>query len=91
MNQQFWHHADTLVKASQIVIDREQGSLFSEVPAVAYPLDLGFLDDMKGEGKGVEVWVGSTRERKVTGAIVTRDAMGDAVIKLLIGCTEEDG
>lgn len=91
MNQNFWHHADTLVKSSQIVIEKEKGSLYSEVPAVEFPLDLGFLDDMKGEGKGVEVWVGSTRERKVTGAIVTCDAKGDAVIKLLIGCTEEDG
>lgn len=91
MNQQFWHHADTLVKSSQIVIDRPKGSLYSEVPAMEYPLDFGFLDDQKGEGKGVEVWVGSTRERKVVGAIVTRDLKGDAVIKLLIGCTEEDG
>lgn len=90
MNQNFWHHADTLVKASQIVIEQEKGSLYSEVPPVQYPLEFGFLDDMKGEGKGVEVWVGSTRERKVVGAIVTRDAKGDSAIKLLIGATEED-
>lgn len=91
MNQNFWHHADTLVKSSQIVIDKEKGSLYSEVPPVAYPLEFGFLDDMKGQGKGVEVWVGSTRERKVVGAIVTKDLKGDSAIKLLIGATEEDG
>lgn len=89
MNQQFWHHADTLVKSSQIVVDKPKGSLFSEVPAVEYPLDFGFLDDTKS-GKGVEVWVGSTRERKVVGAVITKDQIRDQAVKLLIGCTPED-
>lgn len=91
MNHNFWYHAETQLKSSQIVVEKEKGSLYSEVPPVSYPLEFGFLDDMKGEGKGAEVWVGSTRERKVDGAILTANAMGDQVVKLLIGCTEADG
>lgn len=89
MNFQFWYHADKLLKMSQIVVEKEKGSLLSEVPRIEYPLDYGYLDDGKGEGRGSECWIGSTGKRDVVGAILLPGVVSGEV-KLLIGCTQAD-
>jgi inorganic pyrophosphatase len=81
-----------LVAASEIVIDRPQGSAHPQYPDVRYPLNYGFLAQTRaGDGSGIDVWVGSLSERRVTGVIVTVDALKrDAEVKLLISCTREE-
>ncbi len=88
----FWQQADELVAASEIGIDRPRGSAHPQYPEVRYPLDYGFLAQTRaGDGSGIDVWVGSLPERRVTGAIMTIDALKrDAEVKLLISCTREE-
>jgi inorganic pyrophosphatase len=46
---------------------------------------------MASDGSGIDVWVACLPERRVTGAIVTVDALKrDAEVKLLISCTCEE-
>ena len=56
------------------------------------PLDYGYLAHTRGgDGSGIDVWAGSLPERRVTGAIVTIDALKrDTEVKLLIGCTRDE-
>jgi inorganic pyrophosphatase len=93
MNFKFWYHADKLVASSQIVIDRPKGSQHPVHAEIVYPLDYGYLDATTGgDGKGVDVWVGSLKKRQVTGAIITVDLQKrDSEVKLLIDCTPEEG
>jgi inorganic pyrophosphatase len=91
-SEHFWQQADALVVDSEIGIDRPRGSAHPRYPDVRYPLDYGFLGQtMASDGGGIDVWVGSLPERRVTGAIVTIDALKrDAEVKLLIGCTRAE-
>src|SRR5918998_4047001 len=86
-SEHFWQQADALVADSEIGIDRPRGSAHPRCPDVRYPLDYGFLGQtMASDGSGIDVWVGSLPERRVTGAIMTVDALKrDAEVKLLIG------
>jgi inorganic pyrophosphatase len=81
-----------LVAASAIVIDRPRGSSHPRYPDVRYPLNYGFLAQTRASDvSGIDVWVGSLPDRRVTGAIVTMDALKrDAEVKLLISCTREE-
>jgi inorganic pyrophosphatase len=46
---------------------------------------------MANDGSGIDVWFDSLSERRVTGVIVTIDALKrDAEVKLLISCTREE-
>ena len=78
--------------ASEIVIDRPRGSSHPRCPDVHYPLDYGYLaHTWGGDSGGIDVWVGTLPERRVTGAIVMIDALNrDAEVKLLIGCTRDE-
>jgi inorganic pyrophosphatase len=91
-SERFWQQADALIAASEIGIDRPWGSAHPRYSDVRYPLDYGFLGQTRaGDDSGIDVWVGSLPERRVTGAIMTIDALKrDAEVKLLIGCTRAD-
>jgi inorganic pyrophosphatase len=91
-SEHFWQQADVLVAASEIGIERPQGSAHPQYPDVRYPLDYGSLGQTTAsDGSGIDVWVGSLPERCVTGAIMTIDALKrDAEVKLLISCTREE-
>jgi len=85
----FWTMADDVVQSHHIVIDRPAGSSHPRYPAVIYPLDYGYLDGTAAlDGDGVDCWIGSVTERKLTGVIVTVDTYkSDTELKWLIGCT----
>ena len=91
-SEHFWQQADALVAASEIEIDRPQGSAHPHYLAVRYPLDYGSLGQTTAsDGSGIDVWVGRLPECRVTGAIMTIDALKrDAEVKLLISCTREE-
>jgi inorganic pyrophosphatase len=91
-SEHFWQQADALVAASEIDTDRPRGSAHPRYPDVRYPLDYGYLGQtMASDGSGIDVWVGSLPERRVTGAIMTIDALKrDAEVKLLISCTRDE-
>ena len=57
-----------------------------------YPLDYGYLEQtVSGDGEGVDVWLGASGNRQVTGAVCTIDlTKRDVEVKLLLGCSAEE-
>ena len=91
-DKMFWQALNTLVKTSNIVIDRLRGTTHPRYPEFIYPLDYGYLQGThSGDGDGIDVWLGSLPERVVTAVIFTVDLQKrDSEMKLLIGCTQEE-
>jgi len=91
-NEEFWDHADRLVAASRIIVDRPRGSRHPRYPDTVYPLDYGYLENTTAaDGDGIDVWLGTLVERRVTGMIVALDLLKrDVEVKLLIGCTSDE-
>jgi len=92
VSRQFWAHLEKLVKTSEVVLDRPQGSHHPRYPAIVYPLDYGYLTDTRSDdGDSTDVWVGSSTEREITGIVCSVDiAQRDTEIKILLGCTPDD-
>jgi inorganic pyrophosphatase len=88
----FWLSLDALVATSKIKIDRPKGSRHPKHPSLVYPLDYDFLEETSsGDGRGIDVWIGSLAEREVTGIVCTVDqGKRDAEVKILLGCTREE-
>lgn len=91
-NGRFWRGLDRLVAASTVVVDRPRGTAHPRYPNFIYPLDYGYLKDTPAmDGGGVDVWIGSLLDRRVTGVICTVDlGKRDVEIKILLGCTAEE-
>ena len=88
---QFWSALDTLVRQSEIVIDRPRGSAHPRYPDFTYPVDYGYLKSTASmDGGGIDVWLG-TGDGGVNAVICTVDLLKkDSEIKILIGCTREE-
>jgi inorganic pyrophosphatase len=88
----FWRGLDELVAACRLVIDRPRGTAHPRYPSFVYPLDYGYLQGTQvADGDGIDVWVGSLPERKVTAVVCTVDAdKRDAEVKILLGCTPQE-
>ena len=87
----FWKMLDSLVRDSEIVIDRPKGTVHPKYPDFVYEVDYGYLKDTSSmDGAGIDVWVGSG-EKRVDAVMCTVDCLNrDSEIKILIGCTEEE-
>lgn len=90
-NSEFWESLDKLVASSEIVIDRPKGTSHPNYPEFIYRIDYGYLKDTSSmDGKGIDVWVGSS-QKKIDAIMCIVDLMKkDSEIKILIGCTEEE-
>ncbi len=88
----FWLALDELVAASAVKIDRPKGTAHPRYPDLIYPADYGYLENTRAmDGGGVDVWVGSLPERKLTAVVCTVDLLKrDTEIKLLLGCTPQE-
>src|SRR5512143_1473324 len=88
----FWQALDQLVAESKLVIDRPKGSHHPRYPEIVYPVDYGYLEGTTTvDGGGVEVWVGTLPDRKLTALALTVDLLKrDVEIKLVLGCTESE-
>ena len=88
---QFWSALDTLVRQSEIVIDRPRGSAHPRYPDFVYPVDYGYLKSTASmDGGGIDVWLG-TGDGGVNAVICIVDLLKkDSEIKILIGCTREE-
>ncbi len=93
MDEAFWAGLDALVAASELVLDRPRGAAHPRYPDFVYPLDYGYLAGTgAADGDGIDVWVGSLPGRAVVGMVCTVDGLQrDAEIKILLGCTPEEG
>ncbi len=89
---EFWQGLAYLVDSHCLVIDRPRGSSHPHWPGFLYPLDYGYLEGTaSGDGDGVDVWLGSLKERKLVGLLVTLDLVKrDVEVKLLVGCSAQE-
>jgi inorganic pyrophosphatase len=92
-SDKFWTAADELVATSAVVIDRPRASRHPKIPEAIYPFDYGYLEGtVSADGAGIDIWMGSMCPTVVTGAVCTIDSRRrDAEIKLLLGCTRDEG
>lgn len=91
-SEQFFEAFDTLVLSSEIVLDRPKGSLHPRYPGIRYPLDYGYLrGTQSGDGDGIDMWIDSMTERRVTGVVLCVDLVKrDSECKVLYACTREE-
>jgi inorganic pyrophosphatase len=89
MEDRIWKAIDGLVESHKIVIDRPKGSPHPRYSSVIYPIDYGYLAGTRsGDLGGIDVWIGSVGEERVTAIVCTVDLnKSDAEVKFLIGCT----
>jgi inorganic pyrophosphatase len=92
MKTLFWSRLDKLIESSEIVIDRPKGTSHPRYPDLIFPLDYGYLKGTTGgDGDGIDVWLGTMKDRRLVGLASTVDMLKkDAEIKLIIGCTEKE-
>lgn len=85
----FWTDLDSLVASSTVIVDRPRGSRHPRDARHIYPLDYGYLQGTtSGDGQGIDVWLGSSGERDVTGVLSTIDLLKrDLEVKVLLGCS----
>lgn len=91
-DNEFWDMLDRLVDECDIVIDRPKGMPHPKWPDYIYPLDYGYLDGTQAmDNGGIDVWVGSMNESKVTAVICIVDYLKrDSEIKVLVDCNESE-
>jgi len=85
----FWIALDSLVRNSEIVIDRPKGSHHPWYPELVYPVDYGYLKNTSSmDGGGIDIWRGTDIAGKIDAVICTVDLYKkDSEIKILIGCS----
>lgn len=65
-NSNFWLQLNTLLKKSEIVIERSKNTAHPKYPTfIIYPVDYGFLKEIKAsDGNEIDIWVGSCPIKK---------------------------
>ena len=92
MQQDFWHALQQLVNTHAVVIDRPLGFQHRRNPAWVYPMNYGYLEGTRsGDGKGIDVWLGSGDPATIAGFLEVVDLRKrEMEVKLLLGCTEDE-
>ena len=91
-NKDIFETFDALLSSSEIVLDRPKGTAHPRYSDFVYPFNYGFLQGThSGDGDGIDIWLGSMKEKRVTGVIVCVDLVKrDSECKVLIACTHEE-
>jgi inorganic pyrophosphatase len=88
----FYQTMTELAATNPILLDRPKGTAHPHYPDLIYPLDYGYIENTSaGDGDGLDVWIGTSNKKTLTGILCTFDRLKrDAEIKLLVACTSED-
>lgn len=88
----FWNALDTLVRDSELIIDRPKGTFHPRYPEMMYPVNYGYLKNTTSmDGNGIDVWQGTDPAARIDAIIVTVDLVKkDSEIKILNSCTKEE-
>lgn len=88
----YWTTLEELVNKHEIVIDRCKGQPHPRYPDFIYPVDYGFLKGTTAvDGNGIDIFVGSKKNRRVEGIICTVDTLkNDTEIKIMYACTDRE-
>ena len=90
MKDEFWDFLQKLVDSSEIVLDRQKGSIHPRFTHQPYPMSYGYLKGTTAiDAGGVDIWVGSLGEKKVCGVLCTVDLFKkDTELKIIYDCTD---
>ncbi len=88
----YWEYLEELVKNHEIIVERFKGKPHPKYPDFIYPVDYGYLKDTTAvDGGGIDIFVGSKKNKKVEGIICTVDLLkNDTEVKIMYGCDEEE-
>ncbi len=88
--EDFWKFLSRLVANHAVIMDRPKGSAHPRYPDLIYPIDYGYLEDTSTvDGGGIDIWLGASKEKRVTGVICTVDLKkNDAELKIVLGCSD---
>jgi inorganic pyrophosphatase len=88
----FWDALDSLVRDSELVVDRPKASHHPRFPQIVFPVDYGYLKNTASmDGNGIDVWRGSDSSVKIDAVVCTIDLQKkDSEVKILIGCTSAE-
>ena len=91
-DEDYWRAMQTLLVEGHIVIDRPRGQAHPHYPDLIYPLDYGYVEGTTAsDGGGIDVWIGRSGSRTLTGILCTFDTVKrDAEVKLLAGCNPQE-
>ena len=91
-NVYFWQKLDTLLLSSTYTVNQPKGSTHNKYPNLVYPVDYGSLKDtLSADQNPIDVFKGSISTFQVDAIVISADILKkDCVVKLLIGCTEEE-
>lgn len=91
-NAYFWQKLDTLLLSSSCTIDCPKGSAHLKFTNLIYPVDYGFLSDTLGsDQQPIDIFKGSIQTNSVDAIAISADILKkDCIVKLLVGCTEEE-
>jgi inorganic pyrophosphatase len=92
MNGEFWEYLQRLVDTSQIMLDRQKGTIHPRFAEQPYPVSYGYLNGTTAiDAGGVDIWVGSHGGKRVVGVLCTVDLLKkDTELKIVMDCTEEE-
>ena len=81
-----------MAKVRYASIIKPKGSAHYKFTNLIYPVDYGFLSDTFGsDQKPIDVFKGSIATNNVDAIAITADILKkDCIVKLLVGCTEEE-
>lgn len=91
-NNEYWLKLDKLINTCNLKIDRAKGTTHPRYPSFVYPFDYGYLENTQsGDGSGIDVWLGTLSETKVTGVVCCVDLdKRDLEVKILLNCTSQE-
>lgn len=91
-NALFWQKLDSLFFSSELAIDRKKHTSHPTYANLIYPVDYGYLKDaLSMDNEGIDVFVGSKKNRQIEGLVVALDIVKkDIEVKLLYGCNEDE-
>jgi inorganic pyrophosphatase len=90
--EKYWQNMQALLAGGQLIIDRPRGRPHPRYADLIYPLDYGYLQGtVSADGQGIDVWLGASGSRILTGILCTFDIVKqDAEVKLLAGCSSQE-
>jgi len=89
-NAYFWQKIDSLCLTGDIKITYPKGSSHQVYHNIIYPVDFGSLFVLNDDGDGIKCFKGTAGSECRSVAISANLLDKNVVVKLLIGCTEEE-
>ena len=91
-NNEFWNIINQLLNNNEIIIDRPKGSYHPIMHSIVYPVDYGYISNVKSsDSEELDIWVGTDIGNSINGVICTVDLHNkDCEVKIVYNCTDKE-